>query len=202
MPIGVRIEESWPTFRPYRWLVERFHRGMIHREISRVLVLHLLWQRRGARSTTKEKCALTTPSLLSRGTLVSVLAGQFRKWYFLIDGRHQEETERKDRAIVHGIVRRGGTGLDYALTPIPCVGTGAVKLLSLAIRMAPRLSAAVGATDPGLRHPARDQVAHVQVGDARAVASRSRGRPIFSLSSLILHDHDEGRAKPTVRRGA
>jgi hypothetical protein len=41
---------------------------MIHREILRVLVLHHLWQPRGARTTAQDNCALTTPSLLSRGT--------------------------------------------------------------------------------------------------------------------------------------
>src|SRR5713226_5582707 len=41
---------------------------MIHRENSRVLVLHLLWQSRGARSTAAKNCLLTTPSLLSRAT--------------------------------------------------------------------------------------------------------------------------------------
>jgi len=41
---------------------------MIHRATSRALVLHLLWQPRGARSTGAKKCLLTTPSLLSRAT--------------------------------------------------------------------------------------------------------------------------------------
>ena len=37
-------------------------------------------------------------------------------------------------------------------------------------------------------------------GDDQRVVSRSPGRIILSLSSLILHDHDEGRAGPTARR--
>src|SRR5271169_4709802 len=41
---------------------------MIHREISRVLVLHLLWLPRGAKNTERHICVLTTPSFLSRGT--------------------------------------------------------------------------------------------------------------------------------------
>jgi hypothetical protein len=41
---------------------------MIRRETSRVLVLHLLWLRRGAKNTAREFCALTTPSFLSKGT--------------------------------------------------------------------------------------------------------------------------------------
>jgi hypothetical protein len=37
----VRLE-SWPMFKPNRWLVERqVHREMIPREISRALVLNL-----------------------------------------------------------------------------------------------------------------------------------------------------------------
>ncbi len=37
---GIRIEESWPMVRPYRWLVERFRQQLIHRESSRASVLH------------------------------------------------------------------------------------------------------------------------------------------------------------------
>jgi len=64
---GVRIEESWPRFRPYRWLVERSsaedpHRGVIQREISRVLVLNLSGKKNGAKNTDR-----TPPSLLSKG---------------------------------------------------------------------------------------------------------------------------------------
>src|SRR5271163_548454 len=44
MQIGVRIEESWSLFRPYRWLAERpfgrTRRKLIHRESFRASVLH------------------------------------------------------------------------------------------------------------------------------------------------------------------
>ena len=45
-----------------------FHRDVIQREISRVLVLNLLWQRKRCSRTAQEISVLTTPSLLSRGT--------------------------------------------------------------------------------------------------------------------------------------
>ena len=63
---GIRINESWS--RDAGWLVERFRRGVIHREISRVLCPPTLWQPRGAKNTAQEKCCLTTPSFLSTGT--------------------------------------------------------------------------------------------------------------------------------------
>src|SRR5580704_4371986 len=44
MQIGVRMEESWSLFRPYRWLAERSvgrnRRKLIHRESFRASVLH------------------------------------------------------------------------------------------------------------------------------------------------------------------
>ena len=68
----VRIEESWPRSRPNRWLVERsFHRKMIQREISRVLVLNLSGKTSGAPALPRTILPLTPPSLLSRGTLGS-----------------------------------------------------------------------------------------------------------------------------------
>jgi hypothetical protein len=54
--------------RIYGWWNDPFHREMIHRETSRVLALHLLWQPRGAQTTAQKTCALTTPSFSSRGT--------------------------------------------------------------------------------------------------------------------------------------
>jgi hypothetical protein len=41
---------------------------LIHRESHRASVLHQLWPARGEKNTAREFCALTTPSLLSRGT--------------------------------------------------------------------------------------------------------------------------------------
>src|SRR5713101_4424191 len=42
---------------------------LIHRETYRASVLHQLWPSRGEKNTAREFCVLTTPSLLSRGTL-------------------------------------------------------------------------------------------------------------------------------------
>src|SRR5438128_8169757 len=42
-------------------------------EISRVLVLNLLWQSKRCSRTAQDISVLTTPSLLSRGTLVEIL---------------------------------------------------------------------------------------------------------------------------------
>src|SRR5271169_4595950 len=41
---------------------------LIHRMRYRASVLHQLWTKRGEKNTAREFCALTTPSLLSRGT--------------------------------------------------------------------------------------------------------------------------------------
>jgi len=49
-------------------VVERFRREVIHREISRVLCPPTLWQPRSAKNAAQEKCCLTTPSFLSKGT--------------------------------------------------------------------------------------------------------------------------------------
>src|SRR5713101_5286220 len=46
---------------------------LIHRETYRASVLHQLWPSRGEKNTAREFCVLTTPSLLSRGTLRVVL---------------------------------------------------------------------------------------------------------------------------------
>ena len=40
---------------------------MIQREISRVLVLNLLWQNNGAHRTAEEKCGLDNAFALNRG---------------------------------------------------------------------------------------------------------------------------------------
>ncbi len=45
-----------------------FHRKMIPREISRVLVLNLIWRKKRCFGTAQDIFALTEPSLLSRGT--------------------------------------------------------------------------------------------------------------------------------------
>ena len=47
-----------------------FHRRVIQREISRVLVLNLLWHDKagGAHAPPRITMSLTEPSLLSRGT--------------------------------------------------------------------------------------------------------------------------------------
>ena len=56
-----------------------FHRRVIPREISRVLVLNLLWYDKpgGACAPPKTTTPLTEPSFLSRGTL-SWIAGEFK----------------------------------------------------------------------------------------------------------------------------
>src|SRR5271163_3726097 len=46
-----------------------FHRRVIQREISRVLVLNLSGKTSGAKNTDRIFLSLTPPSLLSRGTL-------------------------------------------------------------------------------------------------------------------------------------
>jgi hypothetical protein len=72
MQIGVRIEESWSMFRPYRWLaersVERNRRKLIHRESFRASVLHHSEIQAVLESIAVKTCLLTTPSFLSRGT--------------------------------------------------------------------------------------------------------------------------------------
>jgi hypothetical protein len=45
-----------------------FHRRVIQREISRVLVLNPLWQKSGGQNTDRISLSLTPPSLLSRAT--------------------------------------------------------------------------------------------------------------------------------------
>ena len=42
---------------------------LIHRMSYRASVLHQLWTKRGEKNTAREFSVLTTPSLLSRGTL-------------------------------------------------------------------------------------------------------------------------------------
>src|ERR1700752_5142707 len=72
MRVGVRIEESWSKFRPYRWLAERSvgrnRRKLIHRESFRASVLHLSEIQAVLESIAVKRCPLTTPSFLSRGT--------------------------------------------------------------------------------------------------------------------------------------
>jgi len=72
MQIGVRIEESWSKFRPYRWLAERSvwrnRRKLIHRESFRASVLHLSEIQTVLQSIAEKRCLLTTPSFLSSGT--------------------------------------------------------------------------------------------------------------------------------------
>jgi hypothetical protein len=71
MQIGVRIEESWSLFRPYRWLaersIERNRRKLIHRESFRASVLHLSEIQAVLEGIAASKCLLTTPSFLSMG---------------------------------------------------------------------------------------------------------------------------------------
>src|SRR5271163_4120063 len=63
------MEESWPTFWPNRWVVERCSAGkMIQREIPRALFLNLLWQSKRCSSLPRISLSLTAPSLLSRRT--------------------------------------------------------------------------------------------------------------------------------------
>ena len=45
-----------------------FHRRVIQREISRVLVLNLSGKENGAQNTDRRSLSLTAPSLLSRAT--------------------------------------------------------------------------------------------------------------------------------------
>ena len=55
-------------FRPNRWLVERsFHRRVIQREISRVLVLNLSGEHSGAYSTAQDNFALDKAFALIEG---------------------------------------------------------------------------------------------------------------------------------------
>ncbi len=73
-PPGIRIEESWSRFRPYRWLAERsVHKGrrkLIHRESFRASVLDLSEAQAVLASIAEKRCLLTTPSLLSRATQI------------------------------------------------------------------------------------------------------------------------------------
>jgi len=77
MQVGVRIEESWSLFRPYRWLAERSvrkgRRKLIHRESFRASVLHLSEIQAVLESIAVKTCLLTTPSFLSSGTLRAIL---------------------------------------------------------------------------------------------------------------------------------
>jgi len=70
--IGVRIEESWPLFRPHRWLAEpsvgRNRRKLIHRESFRASVLHPSEIQAVLESIAVKTCLLTTPSFLSKAT--------------------------------------------------------------------------------------------------------------------------------------
>src|SRR6185437_6742192 len=56
----VRIEESWPRFRPNRWLVERSPPQVIQREISRVLVLNLSGDKKNGAKTGSVLICLCT----------------------------------------------------------------------------------------------------------------------------------------------
>jgi len=55
-----------------------FHRRVIQREISRVLVLNPLSRKHGARNTDGRTLSLTPPSLLSRGTHCVGDAGEIK----------------------------------------------------------------------------------------------------------------------------
>src|SRR4029077_14711983 len=72
MQIGVRIEESWCSSWPYRWLADRSvrkgRRELIHRESFRASVLHLSEIQTVLQSIAEKNCLLTTPSLLSKAT--------------------------------------------------------------------------------------------------------------------------------------
>ena len=72
MQVGVRIEESWSMFRPYRWLAERSvgrnRRKLFHRESFRASVLHHSEIQAVLESIAVQRCLLTTPSFLSSGT--------------------------------------------------------------------------------------------------------------------------------------
>ena len=48
---------------------------LIHRMRYRASVLHQLWTTSGEKNTAPEFCALTTPSLLSKATLVLSFCG-------------------------------------------------------------------------------------------------------------------------------
>src|SRR5712692_4410170 len=67
---------------------------MIHRENSRVLVLHLLWHVRGVRNTAEEKCLLTTPSLLSRAAASRRAAHAGAFWQHAAKDRGAAAAER------------------------------------------------------------------------------------------------------------
>src|SRR5579859_1264514 len=72
MQIGVRMEESWCSTWPYRWLAERSvckgRRKLIHRESFRASVLHPSEIQAVLQSIAVKKCLLTTPSSLSKAT--------------------------------------------------------------------------------------------------------------------------------------
>jgi hypothetical protein len=72
MQVGVRIEESWSLFGPYRWLAERSvrkgRRKLIHRESFRASILHLSEIPAVLESIAVKTCLLTTPSFLSSVT--------------------------------------------------------------------------------------------------------------------------------------
>lgn len=58
-----------------------FHREVIQREISRVLVLNLSGKTNGAQNTDRISLSLTLPSLLSRGTLESYAPKELFPFY-------------------------------------------------------------------------------------------------------------------------
>src|SRR2546428_10552928 len=62
----VRIAESWPSVRSNRMVGGTTPPQSDSGEISRVLVLNLLWQTSGAHAPPRRSVPLTTPSLLSR----------------------------------------------------------------------------------------------------------------------------------------
>jgi len=68
--LEVRIEESWSSVRPNRWLVERyrFPPGSDPTRVLQWLAPHPRWQKKRCVSTAWENCRLTTPPLLSRPT--------------------------------------------------------------------------------------------------------------------------------------
>jgi len=64
----VRIAESWPTTgRIDGWWNDEFRRRMIHGEISRVLVLNLLWRTKRCSGTAQENYALDNAFALIEG---------------------------------------------------------------------------------------------------------------------------------------
>src|SRR6266478_5393047 len=65
----VPLPNPWSRFRPHRWLVERSSTASDWREISRVLVLNLLWHDKQTVLAHRpgQLCPLTDPSPLIEG---------------------------------------------------------------------------------------------------------------------------------------